>query len=164
MTSSTATVSCHWPSITSPMARRSAPAHAPAFLKLSSTLSPPINRALLRPSFSNWAANAFVLPSRDEPLGNALIEAWRVGLPTVATETDGPNWYAKDHRDTLLVPINDPISIANALQRLKGNLNLRSQLVTGANRTLSELFDRDAVIGAYLALFDRVHQTRKAIG
>lgn len=126
-----------------------------------------------RVKFAGWredpteviaSADAFVLPSRDEPLGNALIEAWRVGIPTVATKTDGPNWYAKDHRDTLLVPINDPTSIANALQVLKESLNLRSQLVSGANRTMSQLFDRDAVIGAYLALFDRVHQTRRAMG
>lgn len=120
-----------------------------------------------RVKFSGWledptkvinSADAFVLPSRNEPLGNALIEAWRVGIPTVSTRTDGPNWYAKDFHDTLLVPINDPTAIANALQLLQENLNLCSHLVAGANKTLSELFDRNTVIRSYLSLIDKINK------
>ena len=53
-----------------------------------------------RTRFAGWAerpmdytagADAFVMPSRDEPLGNALIEAFHAGTPSVTTHTDGPN-------------------------------------------------------------------------
>jgi glycosyltransferase involved in cell wall biosynthesis len=107
------------------------------------------------------AADAFVLPSRDEPLGNALIEAWRVGVPSVASMTDGPNWYAEDGRDALLVPVGDVDALAGALRRLVAVTDLRGRLVAGANKTLSERFDRDAVVDAYLELFDRVNADRK---
>lgn len=103
------------------------------------------------------AADAFVLPSRDEPLGNALIEAWRVGVPSVASMTDGPCWYAEDGRDALLVPVGDAEAIASALRRLVADSDLRERLVAGASQTLSERFDRDAVVDAYLELFDQ-HQ------
>ena len=107
------------------------------------------------------AADAFVLPSRDEPLGNALIEAWRVGVPSVASMTDGPNWYAEDGRDTLWVPVGDVSALAEALRRLVADGDLRGRLVAGASQTLSERFDRDAVVDAYLELFDRINAGRQ---
>lgn len=122
-----------------------------------------------RVRFSGWrddptdvigAADAFVLPSRDEPLGNSLIEAWRVGVPTVASRTDGPNWYAKDGHDALLVPVGDAGAIAAALQRLAVDAGLREWVIAGAMRKLSERFDRDAVVDAYLELFDGINRGR----
>ena len=102
------------------------------------------------------AADAFVLPSRDEPLGNALIEAWRVGVPSVASMTDGPNWYAEDGRDALLVRVDDVSALASALRRLASDEALRGRLVAGASQTLSERFDRDGVVDAYMEMFDRI--------
>ena len=107
------------------------------------------------------AADAFVLPSRDEPLGNALIEAWRVAVPSVASITDGPNWYAEDGRDALLVPVGDVGAIAGALRRLVEDADLRMRLVDGALETLSQRFDREGVVGAYLELFDGINASRK---
>lgn len=106
------------------------------------------------------AADAFVLPSRDEPLGNALIEAWRVGVPSVASMTDGPNWYAEDGRDVLLVPVGDAGAIAGALRRLVEDAGLRGRLVDGARNPLSQRFDRGGVVDAYLELFDGINAGR----
>ena len=107
------------------------------------------------------ACDAYVLSSRDEALGNTLIEAWRVGVPSVATMTDGPNWYAEDGRDALLVPVGDVGALAGGLRRLASNNALRDRLVAGANKTLSERFDREAVVNAYLELFERINAGRK---
>ena len=107
------------------------------------------------------ACDTYVLSSRDEALGNTLIEAWRVGVPSVATMTDGPNWYAEDGRDALLVPVGDVGALAGGLRRLVSNNALRDRLVAGANKTLSERFDREAVVNAYLELFERINAGRK---
>ncbi len=107
------------------------------------------------------AADAFVLPSRDEPLGNALIEAWRVGVPSVASMTDGPNWYATDAVDALLVPIDDASAIAMALARLMVDPVLCSKLVSGAVKTINKKFDRDSVIDHYLQLFDHLNGSKQ---
>lgn len=102
------------------------------------------------------AADAFVLPSRDEPLGNALIEAWQVGLPSVASNTDGPNWYATNECDALIFPIGDVNAIAAALHRLMNDTKLRTSLTNGARLKLSQKFDRDVVVGTYLELFSKI--------
>ena len=107
------------------------------------------------------SCDAYVLPSRDEALGNTLIEAWRMGVPSVASMTDGPCWYAEDGRDALLVPVGDAEAIASALRRLVADSDLRERLVAGASQTLSERFDRDAVVDAYLELFDRINADRE---
>ncbi|MBF9022593.1 glycosyltransferase [Rhodobacterales bacterium FZCC0069] len=112
------------------------------------------------PSEVIGAADAFVLPSRDEPLGNALIEAWNVGVPAVASMTDGPNWYAENGRDSLLVPVGDSGAIADALRRLVEDADLRRRLVAGARATLMQRFDRVGVVDAYLDLFNGINAGR----
>ena len=99
------------------------------------------------------SCDAYVLPSRDEALGNTLIEAWRMGVPSVASMTDGPNWYATDGVDALLVPIDDAKAITAALRRLIADAVLCGELVANAAVTLDKKFDRDAVIDQYLRLF-----------
>jgi glycosyltransferase involved in cell wall biosynthesis len=106
------------------------------------------------------SCDAYVLPSRDEALGNTLIEAWRTGVPSVASMTDGPSWYAEDGRDALLVPVGDAAAIAGALRRLVSDLGLRRRLIDGARSTLEQRFDRDGVVSAYLELFDRINEGR----
>ena len=101
------------------------------------------------------ACDAYVLSSRDEALGNTLIEAWRVGVPSVASMTDGPNWYATNEVDALLVPIDDAGAIAIALRRLMLDPALCSELVAGAVEALNKRFDKDAVIDRYLQLFNQ---------
>ena len=107
------------------------------------------------------AADAFVLPSRDEPLGNALIEAWSVGVPSVASATDGPKWYAKDGRDVLLVEIGSPRAVATAIRRLMIDSELRMKLVEGARVTLSREFDREGVVDAYCELINTLNLHNK---
>ena len=104
------------------------------------------------------AADAFVLPSRGEPLGNALIEAWQVGVPSVATMTDGPNWYATDGVNALLVPINDSEAIVSALYRLINDPLLRSRLVAMASSTLRKNFDKTSVVDQYFSLFELIRR------
>ena len=106
------------------------------------------------------AADAFVLPSRDEPLGNALIEAWRLGVPSVASMTDGPNWYAEDGRDALLVPVGDVNAISAALKVLMNNNKLCEQLKTGAHKTLSRKFNRNSIVKAYVKLIAKAKMKR----
>ncbi|MCB9986871.1 MAG: glycosyltransferase, partial [Rhodospirillales bacterium] len=64
------------------------------------------------------ACDAFVLPSRHEPFGNAFMQAWAAARPLVTTATAGPAYYARDGENALVVPIDDVPALAAALTHL----------------------------------------------
>lgn len=61
------------------------------------------------------AADALVVPSRVEPLGNVIIEAWSAGCPVVAAAVEGPSELIEDGTDGMLVPREDAAGLAAAL-------------------------------------------------
>lgn len=112
--------------------------------------------------FSGWieepihaiaAADAFVMPSRHEPLGNTLLEAWQVGVPTVSTRSEGPDWYMRDGIDGIMTDIDDHAAIAAGLIRIRDDRALAAGFVRAARQRLAEVFGKDAVVDAYLRVF-----------
>ena len=99
------------------------------------------------------AAELLVCPSRHEPLGNVILEAWSHGLPVVATATAGPAEIATDGRDALLVPPGEPAALARALSRVLADADLAGQLAAGGRATVGAHHSREAVVAAYRELY-----------
>jgi len=64
------------------------------------------------------ACDLFVLPSRHEPLGNVVLEAFSAGVPVIATATPGPQELIADNETGLIVPIEDPGALSHAIRDL----------------------------------------------
>ncbi len=64
------------------------------------------------------AADVFVCPSRHEPLGNVVIEAFSAARPVVASDIDGPAALIAQDRTGLKVPPDDPAALAEAIAAL----------------------------------------------
>ena len=116
-----------------------------------------------RTRFTGWveepmnhvaAASAFVMPSRHEPLGNVILEAWQAGVPVVSTRSEGPQWFVRDGADALLCDIDDATGMAAAIERLRAEPALAARLVSGGRESLAARFDRDAVVDAYMEVFE----------
>jgi glycosyltransferase involved in cell wall biosynthesis len=63
-------------------------------------------------------SDVLVCPSRHEPLGNVVIEAWSARRPVVAAAADGPCELITSGSDGMLVPLEDPIALAGAIGSL----------------------------------------------
>jgi glycosyltransferase involved in cell wall biosynthesis len=99
------------------------------------------------------AADLCVFPSRYEPLGNVVIQAWAHGLPVVAAASQGPRALIEDGRDGLLVPVDDAVALAEAVKRALAEPMLRARLAErGAARVELE-FSEAAVVARWKALF-----------
>ena len=60
----------------------------------------------------------FVLPSRYEGFGIALIEALSMGIPCVASKLDGPAEIITDSRLGLLFNAGDPVDLADKIEQV----------------------------------------------
>lgn len=99
------------------------------------------------------AADIFVMPSRHEPLGNVILEAWSQERPVISTRAEGPVWFMRDGTNGLLVDIGDAEGLALAIGRLKDDTLLRSRIAAGGAETLMKQFSETAIVDAYVKLF-----------
>ena len=90
----------------------------------------------LAPLYTN--ADVFVLPSRYEGYGMVFAEAITHGLPIVATQAGAIPELVPTSAG-VLVPIDDPIALAEALRRVILEPDLRSSLAAGARAAAAQL-------------------------
>ena len=102
------------------------------------------------------AADLFVCPSRLEPLGNVVIEAWAHGLPVIATAAVGPRQLIREGESGLLVPVDNAPALAAAIERTVGDPVLRAHLATGGRAAYVAEFTEDVVVARYREFFERV--------
>ncbi len=85
-------------------------------------------------------SDVFVLPSHQEGMPVALMEAMSAGLPVVATIVGGVPDVVTDDVEGLLVPPGRPDLLAEAVTRLARDDALRARLAL-ASSAASEMFD-----------------------
>jgi len=78
--------------------------------------------------------------ARQEPLGRVLIEAASCGKAIVATEVGGTAEILEDGVSAILVPPDDPDSLAAAIRRMFTDSELRSRLGRQARKNVIEKF------------------------
>jgi len=99
------------------------------------------------------AADCFVLPSRFEAFGVALIEAMATGLPVIATRSGGPDTLVS--RETgLLVDCEDVEGLAGAMEEVMDHV---ADYHGGKIRTLTlSRFGESGVMNQYNRLFHQL--------
>ncbi|MFO0996139.1 MAG: glycosyltransferase [Alphaproteobacteria bacterium] len=102
------------------------------------------------------AADMLVCPSRHEPLGNVVIEGWAHHRPVIAAASAGPLALIRDGDNGLIVPIDDAVSLAKAIERIIDDRGLATHLVDGGWRAFDAEFTEAAVVRQYLDFFSRV--------
>lgn len=102
------------------------------------------------------AGDVFVCPSRIEPFGNILVEAWMYGLPVVSINSDGPRQTITHEKDGLLVDLEDVTGLASAINRVVQDKDLAKSMIEAGFVQIQEKYNKNAVISAYLAYFDEI--------
>lgn len=104
----------------------------------------------------------FVLPTHQEALGTAFIEAAAMGLPVVATCVDGVPEVVQEDITGLLVPVGDAAALARAINTLLADPARRQAMGEAARATVATRFSRDAMIDGMLAVYAKVLGAEKA--
>lgn len=102
------------------------------------------------------AADLFVCPSRHEPLGNVVIEAWAQGLPVIAAASEGPSQLIEDGIDGMLVPLDDHAAMAGAINHLIADRVLAAHIGAAGRQAYEDQFTEAAVVARYIEFFEKV--------
>jgi len=93
------------------------------------------------------AADVLVCPSRHEPLGNVVIEAWSARRPVIACAADGPRELITHGRDGVLVALEDAGALADAIARVLDD-NVHAAALAHAGRVRYEAAHAEAPVVA----------------
>jgi glycosyltransferase involved in cell wall biosynthesis len=99
-------------------------------------------------------ARVFALPSLDEGMSNALLEALACGLPAVATAISGNEELIEPDGNGFLVPPGDAAALTECLAVILGDAP-RATRMAQCSREIARRYTWPAAADAYLRLFER---------
>jgi len=107
-----------------------------------------------RKEIKKWmqAMDGFILPSRNEPFGIALIEAMACGLPVISTKSGGPEQILKENRGILIQP-DKPKQLAKAIAQIQ---EIDSFDAEGQHAYIEEHFGKKRYTKEYTGLYERL--------
>ncbi len=100
------------------------------------------------------ACDVLVCPSRHEPLGNVILEAWSAGRPIVAADAAGPVELLSPEQDGLLVPREDQRALAGAIGALLRDPGRAGDVAAAGRRRFEAAFAEAPVLAQWRATLD----------
>lgn len=94
-----------------------------------------------------FGSDIYINSSRHEALSFAIVEALSAGLPVIATDMGGNSDIINEKTKCgILVKYDDPKGMAEAINRLMEDRQLREELGRNALRAVNEIFNLDKMV------------------
>jgi len=103
-------------------------------------------------------ASVFVLPSIYEGLGIVNLEALACETPVVATKVGGIPEIVRNGEDGILVEPNNPLEIADAIQYLLDNDDVRKEFGRTGRNSVVEHFSSQAIVRKLVKIYKELAQ------
>ena len=102
------------------------------------------------------ACDVFVCPSRHEPLGNVVLEAWARGKAVVAADSVGPGILIDHLESGFLVPVDDVVSLAHGIRYMFDDPAVRERLARAGRARFEAEFSEAVVVQRFVAFFEEI--------
>lgn len=100
----------------------------------------------------------FICPSRHEPLGNVVLEAWSAARPVIAAAAQGPSELIEDGVTGLLVPVDAPEPMAEAIRALLAAPERAAELAAAGRTAFERDFDEATVLAQWREFLHKVQR------
>jgi L-malate glycosyltransferase len=100
-----------------------------------------------------------VLPSHSEGMSNALLEYMASGRAIVATQVGANNQLIRNGLEGLIVPPNNEVALANAIERYLTSPKLAIGCGRDARRRVEREFDRSAMCRRFETFYESLFQS-----
>jgi glycosyltransferase involved in cell wall biosynthesis len=100
-------------------------------------------------------ADVVCIPSRNEPFGIVVLEAWSACKPVVVTQVGGPSEYVRHEVDGLKIEAN-PNSIAWGLGTIFSDFERARWMGRNGRKAVDESFTWDTIVEKTLAVYKEV--------
>lgn len=101
-------------------------------------------------------SSVFVLSSLSEGFGNVLVEAMACRIPVVSTDCDfGPREIIENNKNGFLVPIKNPIAMAEAVLKILNNSDIKNNLIEEGEKR-AEDFSAEKITKEYENIFKEI--------
>ena len=105
------------------------------------------------------AADIWLVPSRAEPLGNVVIEAWSNGIPVIASDTPGPASLITNMQTGVLFEGNNITDLIKKILLVSNNHPLINGLVKNGKEKYQKNFSEEIVIKSWLNYYEGALKT-----
>jgi glycosyltransferase involved in cell wall biosynthesis len=118
-----------------------------------------------RIKFLGWQADmaqilagwdVFVMPSLDEGLGQAVLEAMASGLPVIASAVGGLREVVKQGETGWLIPPADPEALANAMRSVLRDSDMRARMGAAGYERARACFEVSRMVGEFGELYEEL--------
>jgi glycosyltransferase involved in cell wall biosynthesis len=101
-------------------------------------------------------ADLFVLPSREEGMSIALLEAMALGIPSVASSISGNRCLISDFKHGRLAPPNDPEGLACVIREQWADFDRAVHMGCAARSRVEREFSIQGIARKHLELFQEI--------
>lgn len=102
------------------------------------------------------AADLCVFPSRFEPFGNVVIQAWAHKIPLICSMAEGPKQYVHDGENALMFPVDDVGACTVQIQKLLQDKSLAQHLVDAGYAEYQQKFSKEKVVEDYIRFYEDI--------
>lgn len=99
-------------------------------------------------------SSIFICPSLSESFGIVNVEAMSCGTPVIASGIEGIRDIIESGKSGILVPPNDPIELAEAIQFLLDNEDIRIKLGAEGRKKVEREFSWDVIAKRLCGIYE----------
>lgn len=104
------------------------------------------------------ACDIVAFPSRYEPFGTVMVDAWAAKKPLVAADAQGPAAYVENGEDGILIPKDDVDAFTNAVKKIIGDKTFADKIVDGGWRKYQSTFTKEAFLRDSMNVYSKLVQ------